>query len=56
VYSDGNTKGFLFFLLAIVLIIAGINWRTSLFILRLLWDLVVIHLRPYLQQLANHFA
>lgn len=50
-YGDGVVKGFLAILAAIVLVVVISFWQQTLFLLRFVWDLIVMNTVPA----AEHF-
>ncbi len=51
-YSDGSAKGFYAIVSAVVLVVAASNWAQTKFLLKFLWDLLVINGQPLLHQIA----
>ncbi len=51
-YSEGSSKGILAILGAVVLAAAASNWTQTKFLLKFLWDLVVLNTSPILHQIG----
>ncbi len=49
-YQEGSYKGVFAILFATLLVICICYWHQALFILKFLWDLLVINLTPFLQR------
>jgi hypothetical protein len=45
-YGDGVMKGFLAILAALVIVVVITFWQQTLFLLRFVWDLIVMNVVP----------
>jgi hypothetical protein len=52
--TEGSAKGFFAIFLVIVVVVAITYRDQTLFIFRFLWDLLVIHISPFLENMSKH--
>ena len=50
-YSEGSGKAMLAIFIAIILVVVAVYWQNVLFILKAIWDLIVLNLQPLLQKI-----
>ena len=53
-YREGSGKGILAIFIGLFAVVAGCYWHRTLFLLKFLWNLVVIDSRPFWLDLARH--
>ena len=53
-YSEGSGKAIAAILVALVAVVAIANWQSTLFVLKFVWDLIVINLQPLLDKVHPH--
>jgi len=53
-YSEGSGKAIGAILLALVVVVAATNWETTQFVLRFIWDLVVINIKSFIDSFHSH--
>jgi len=52
-YMEGSNKGFLVMAGVVLIVVAGVYWTEFLFVLRFLWDLLVLNVQPFLLHLGE---
>jgi hypothetical protein len=52
-YMEGSNKGFLVMAGVVLIVVAGVYWTEFLFVLRFLWDLLVLNVQPFLSHLGE---
>jgi len=53
-YSEGTGKAIAAILLAVTVAVAAAFWQTTQFVLRFVWDLVVINLHAFIESFHSH--
>jgi hypothetical protein len=54
-YNEGTTKAMWAVFAAILIAVAAAYWDKTLFLLRFVWDLIVINIRPLFQSIHEHW-
>ena len=53
-YSEGSGKALGAILLALVVVVAAANWETTQFVLKFVWDLIVINFLWFIDSFRSH--
>jgi hypothetical protein len=54
-YKEGSTKGIFAIIIALLMVVAYCYPHEVTFLAKLVWDVIVINVRPVLQNIADSF-